>query len=315
MKRGKKFEIMFSLLGSVVKPLLDLVFKFVLNFHLLLVIIFSIFYFVPGAYVDDEHIVEQAAQNLPEKKYFFFSLRDSLIDFYTLDFGVTYHNHNLKVKDLIWSKALFSFHYLGIAVVVLFVMSIFISFLIVKSRRRRSYLAFLRFLNQIPQLVMIPVVIYIFSYLFSVVPLKFDPYNIACVVFVVATLLIKPLGQLIQLTVEKWHVETSEVYVQYARSKGLSRNRVFIVHMFKNIANSFLGYFLTIVLQLLTGNFILESLYSIPGFGLGFMDSVSQRDLPMVIGYLFLFSSLYLTLHFTIQIAFLYLNPRLRDNL
>ncbi len=306
---------MFSLAGSFVKPLLDLVFKFVLNFHLLLVIIFSIFYFVPGAYIDDEHIVEQAAHNLPEKKYFFFSLKESLIDFYTLDFGVTYHNHNLKVTDLIWNKALFSFHYLGIAIAVLFSLSIFVSFLIVKSRRRRYFLSILRFLNQIPQLVMIPLVIYIFSYLFSIVPLKFDPYSASCIVFVVATLLIKPLGQLIQLTVEKWQKETSEVYVQFARSKGLSRNRVFIVHMFKNIANSFLGYFLTIVLQLLTGNFILESLYSIPGFGLGFMDAVSQRDLPMVIGYLFLFSSLYLMLHFLVQMLFLYLNPRLKDNL
>lgn len=299
----------------MIKAFFDLIFKFILNVHLLLIIIFSIFYFVPGAYIDDEHIVEQATRTVPSsQKYFFFSLKESLVDFYTLDFGVTLHNKNLKVTELIWSKAVFSFHYLGMTVVFLLVVSVIFSFLIVRSRERRRYLGFLRVVNQIPQLVMIPSSIYLFSYVFSLVPLKFDPYSTACYIFVIATLLIKPLGQLIQLTVEKWHKENSETYVQFARAKGLTRNRVLVIHMFKNIANSFLGYFLTIVLQLLTGNFILESLYSIPGFGLGFMDSVSQRDLPVVIGYLFLFSSLYLTLHFTVQTIYLYINPRLRDS-
>lgn len=297
----------------MIKAFFDLAFKFILNVHLLLFIIFSVFYFVPGSYIDDEHIVEQISQTAPSQKYFFFSLKESLVDFYTLDFGVTFHNKNLKVTELIWNKAVFSFQYLGMSVAILLIVSILISFLVVRSRERRRYLSFLKVLNQVPQLVMIPLIIYLFSYLFNLVPLKFDPYSTACHVFVIATLLIKPLGQLIQLTTEKWHKEKSELYVQFARAKGLGRNRVLFVHMFKNIANSFLGYFLTIVLQLLTGNFILESLYSIPGFGLGFMDSVSQRDLPVVVGYLFLFSVLYLTLHFTVQTIYLCINPRLRD--
>jgi len=298
---------------NLIKAFFDLAFKFILNVHLLLFIIFSVFYFVPGAYIDDEHIVEQVSQAAPTQKYFFFSLKESLVDFYTLDFGVAFHNKNLKVTELIWNKAVFSFQYLGMSVAILLIVSILISFFVVRSRERRRYLSFLKVLNQVPQLVMIPLIIYLFSYLFNLVPLKFDPYSTACHVFVIATLLIKPLGQLIQLTAEKWHKEKSELYVQFARAKGLGRNRVLIVHMFKNIASSFLGYFLTIVLQLLTGNFILESLYSIPGFGLGFMDSVSQRDLPVVVGYLFLFSVLYLTLHFIVQTIYLYINPRLRD--
>ncbi len=298
---------------NLIKAIFDLTFKFILNVHLLLVLIFSIFYFVPGSYIDDEHIVEQVNQVVPVQKYFFFSLKEFLVDFYTLDFGVTLHNKNLKVTELIWSKTVFSFQFLGLAVGILLMASIVISFLVVRSRDRSRYLDFLRVINQIPQLVMIPLIIYLFSYLFNLVPLKFDPYSTPCHVFVIATLLIKPLGQLIQLTVEKWHKESAEMYVQFARAKGLSRNRVLVVHMFKNIANSFLGYFLAIVLQLLTGNFILESLYSVPGFGLGFMDSVSQRDLPVVIGYLFLFSSLYLALHFAVQTIYLYVNPRLRD--
>jgi oligopeptide transport system permease protein len=275
--------------------------------------VFSIFHFVPGAYVDDEHIVEQVGA-VPTKKDFFFDLKKSLVDFYTLDFGVTYHNHNSKVMDLIWQKATFSFRYLGFTLILLFSASILFSYLIVRSKYRWMFLSFFKVLSQIPQLVLIPLIIYFFSYFFSIVPLKFDPYNSWCLLFVVFTLALKPLSQLIHLTAEKWHKEMGEVYVQFARAKGLSRNRVMFVHVFKNIANSFLAYFLTITLQLLTGNFILESLYSIPGFGLGFMDSVSQRDLPLVIGYIFLFSGLYLTLHFATQVLFVYLNPRLREN-
>ncbi|MBL7542985.1 MAG: ABC transporter permease [Bdellovibrionaceae bacterium] len=307
---------MLSLLSSAAKPFFDLTFKFLINFHLLLIIIFTIFYFVPGAYIDDEHFVENTsvAGAVADKPDFFFSVKDSLKAFYSLDFGMAYHNRNSKVIDIVWKKASYSFRYLSTSILVLFFFSILISFFIVRSKNRRHFLLFFRGLNQIPQLVLIPVVIYFFSYAFSIVPLRFDPNSRSSYCFVIFVLLIKPMGQLIHLMVERWHREKSETYVQFARAKGLSNNRILFVHMFKNIANSFLGYFLTIVLQLLTGNFILESLYSIPGFGLGFMDSVSQRDLPLVVGYLFLFSSLYLTLHFSVQIVFMYLNPKLRES-
>lgn len=305
---------MHPLLTSFVKPLIDLTFKFVLNFHLLLVIIFSIFHFVPGAYIDDELFVESSGAPVAPNKDFFPSLKTSFVDFYTLDFGVTYHNRNLKVIDLVWQKAQFSFSYLGATIAILFVSSIGISFLAVRSSQRRRILLFLQSINQVPMLVLLPLIIYVCAYRFSWVPLKFDPYNLSCLVFVIVTLSIKPMAQLVQFMIEKWFNETGEMYAQFARAKGIGRDRVLLVHIFKNIANSFLAYFLTIILQLLTGNFIMESAYSIPGFGLGFMDSVSQRDLPLVIGYLFLFSSLYLSLHFLVQIVFVYLNPRFRDN-
>lgn len=300
----------------ILRSIADLAVKFLLNFHLLLIIIFSIFYFVPGAYLDEELIVESSMGRISvaQKKDFFLSIKDSIIDFYTLDFGMSFQNQNSKVLDLIWKKAKFSFQYLSFTVLILFFVALAASYLIVRFKKKERILFFFKGFNQIPQLVLIPGIIYFFAYLNSFVPLTFDPHSFTSYIFVVSTLVIKPLSQLIHLTVEKWSQESGEVYAQFARAKGLGRNRIILVHTFKNIANSFLGYFLTIVLQLLTGNFILESLYSIPGFGLGFMDSVLQRDLPLVIGYIFLFSSIYLILHFLIQIIFLYVNPRLRES-
>lgn len=302
---------------AVLKPIADLAIKFVLNVHLLLIIIFSIFYYVPGAYIDDELFVEQTQNQISTTTApvgYFSNVKSSLVKFYTLDFGVTYHNQNAKVLDLVWNKALFSFSYLGYTIVSLFLVAIMGSFLIMRVKRKGRYLSFLSGFNQIPQLVLIPAIIYIFSYLNDFVPLKFDPRNSLSVVFVVATLALKPVTQLMQMTIVKWQKEMDEVYASFAKAKGLGKNRILLVHTFKNVANSFLGYFLTIVLQILTGNFILESLYSVPGFGLGFMDSVLQRDLPLVVGYIFLFSSIYLLLHFLIQIAFIQINPRLRES-
>lgn len=302
-------------LTSILKPYADIAFKLAINFHLLLILIFSIFHTVPGAYIDDEHFVEQVKNIAPDKKKmnFFIQLKESIHDFYTLDFGNSFQNRNVRVMDLIKIKAEYSFQYLSWAVIFLFFGAILISFLVMKSKKTYFYLSFFKALNQLPQLVLIPGIVYVFAYMTSLVPLKFDPNNFRCHIFVILALVIKPLSQLVHMTVEKWQKEMMETYVYFARAKGLSRNRVLIVHTFKNVANTFLGYFLTIVLHVLTGNFILESLYSIPGFGLGFMDSVLQRDLPLVIGYIFLFSSLYLTLHFIVQIFFLYLNPRLQE--
>ncbi len=300
---------------TALRPILNLALKFFLNLHLLLIIIFTIFHFVPGAYIDDELLVEHAQNHLSvgAKSGAFLSIKKSLVDFYTLDFGVAYHNHNAKVLDLVWNKSVFSFSYLGYTVLILFTMAIFVSFLIMKAKKKARLLSFFSGFNQIPQLVLIPAIIYFCAYLNSFVPLKFDPHSVVGNIFVILTLAVKPVSQLIHMTVTKWQAETGEVYASFAKSKGISKNKILLVHTFKNVANSFLGYFLTIVLQLLTGNFILESLYSVPGFGLGFMDSVLQRDLPLVIGYLFLFSSLYLSLHFLIQILFLQINPRLRE--
>ncbi len=300
---------------TVLKPIADLAVKFFLNVHLLLILVFSVFYFVPGAYIDDEHFIEQSLGSFDsiQSVNFLNKLMDSMHRIYSLDFGVSYQNRNARVLDLVWNKALFSFQYLGFAVALLFFLAILIAFLIVRSKKKKLFVSIFVGLNQVPQLVLIPSIIYIFAYINNIVPLKFDAHNFVSVIFVIFTVALKPLSQLIHLTVEKWQNETSEFYAQFAKGKGLGRDRILLVHTFKNVGNSFLGYFLTVVLHLLTGNFILESLYSIPGFGLGFMDSVLQRDLPLVIGYIFLFSGIYLTLHFVIQILFLYINPRLRE--
>ncbi len=300
---------------NVLKPIADLALKFLLNAHLLLILVFSIFYFVPGAYIDDEHFVEHSLSSVDsiQSVNILSKVLDSMHRIYSLDFGVSYQNRNARVLDLVWNKALFSIQYLGIAAGLVFFLAIFTSFLVVRSKKKKIFVSVFVGLNQIPQLVLVPSIIYLFAYNSNMVPLKFDAHNFVSVVFVIVTLALKPLSQLTHLTVEKWQKEFSEVYVQFAKGKGLGRDRILLVHTFKNVANSFLGYFLTVILHLLTGSFILESLYSIPGFGLGFMDSVSQRDLPLVIGYIFLFSGIYLTLHFIIQILFLYINPRLRE--
>jgi ABC-type dipeptide/oligopeptide/nickel transport system permease component len=102
-------------------------------------------------------------------------------------------------------------------------------------------------------------------------------------------------------------------YVRTARAKGLRYRRVVGLHVLRNslipvvtAAGPLLGY-------IITGSFVIELIFNIPGIGQQYVDSVSNRDYSVVMGLTVLLSVIVIVANLIVDILYGVLDPRTRD--
>jgi peptide/nickel transport system permease protein len=71
-------------------------------------------------------------------------------------------------------------------------------------------------------------------------------------------------------------------YVRTARSKGLSQQRIMLIHVFKNALTPVITVGGPVAAGLITGSFFIESIFRIPGIGLYWVTAIQTRDYPMI---------------------------------
>lgn len=101
-------------------------------------------------------------------------------------------------------------------------------------------------------------------------------------------------------------------YVRTARAKGLSERRVVLGHALRNAAVPILTVLGPILAALVTGSFIVERFFAIPGIGTAFVESVAQRDYGMIMGTTLLYAAVVAALNLAVDIAYAVADPRIR---
>jgi len=110
------------------------------------------------------------------------------------------------------------------------------------------------------------------------------------------------------LRVNMLEVFTKE-YVQVARLKGLKEERVLFIHVLKNAIIPILSYLGPVTTNVLVGSFAVERVFGIPGLGLWFVNSVINRDFPVIGGLTIFYSMLLIFNHTVIDLLSALLNP------
>jgi peptide/nickel transport system permease protein len=127
--------------------------------------------------------------------------------------------------------------------------------------------------------------------------------------FTLATI---PMAIIARMTRSSMLEVMSKDYIRTARAKGLSRGTVIFRHALKN---AFLPIITVIGLNfglLLGGAVLTETIFSWPGLGRYVVDSLSARDYPAVQGCILFFAVIMVIVNLTVDIFYLYLDPRLR---
>lgn len=99
-------------------------------------------------------------------------------------------------------------------------------------------------------------------------------------------------------------------YIQTARAKGLSEHRVLIQHALRLAILPVVSYSGPMLADLLTGSFIVENIFQIPGTGVFFVNSFFSRDYTMMVGMVILYSLLLLVLNLLVDVLYGWLDPR-----
>ena len=126
-------------------------------------------------------------------------------------------------------------------------------------------------------------------------------------------LVIGSFAVMTMLTKNSFIDEINKLYVVTARSKGLSENKVLYSHVFKNAIIPILtGFPAQFVSAFFTGSILIETIFSLDGIGLLSYEAIIQRDYPVVMGTLFIFTLIGLITKLITDIMYVYVDPRIK---
>jgi len=101
-------------------------------------------------------------------------------------------------------------------------------------------------------------------------------------------------------------------FIRTARAKGLSETAVVVRHAMKNALIPVVTVAGVTLANVITGAFFVERIYSVPGIGRQFVDSVSGRDYPLLLGIVLVFALLISLVNLLVDLSYGFLDPRIR---
>jgi oligopeptide transport system permease protein len=104
----------------------------------------------------------------------------------------------------------------------------------------------------------------------------------------------------------------SEEYILTARSKGLREPVVLLRHAMRNALIPILTVAGPIAVSLVTGSFIVESFFSIPGIGRLFVQGVFARDYGVIMGATLFYALLVAVANLVVDLLYAVVDPRIR---
>jgi len=101
-------------------------------------------------------------------------------------------------------------------------------------------------------------------------------------------------------------------YIKTARSKGISKHRVVFRHAVRNAILPLISTLGTSTANLMVGSFVIEKIFGIPGIGMFFVRSISNRDYPLIMGTTIFYSGVLVVAILVVDIAYTFIDPRIK---
>lgn len=105
---------------------------------------------------------------------------------------------------------------------------------------------------------------------------------------------------------------TRRDYVRTALSKGLKERSIVTVHMLRNAFIPVVTILGPLLAGLVTGSFVVESVFAIPGIGRFFVDAIFQRDYGLIMAVTLIYAVLIAVMNLIVDVAYAWIDPRIR---
>ncbi|WP_253720935.1 ABC transporter permease [Bdellovibrio bacteriovorus] len=164
----------------------------------------------------------------------------------------------------------------------------------------------------LPSLFWGPLLIYFFGFYWNVFPVAFltGPSHY---VLPLLTLCLRPLAVLIRLLKNSLNENLQQDYVRTARAKGVKVWNILFHHVLKNSLIPFLSYVGPLIVSLLSGSFLVEVLFAVPGLGTEFISALNDRDYTLIVGLTLFYGALLVLVNSFIDVLIKMADPRLRE--
>ncbi|TKC18373.1 ABC transporter permease [Robertmurraya kyonggiensis] len=121
-----------------------------------------------------------------------------------------------------------------------------------------------------------------------------------------------PMAIIARLTRSSMLEVLTQDYILTAKAKGLTPFKIVFKHALKNALLPVVTVLGALAAGILTGTFVIEKIFAIPGMGKYFVDSINNRDYPVIMGTTIFYSALLIFLLFLVDVAYGILDPRIK---
>jgi oligopeptide transport system permease protein len=163
----------------------------------------------------------------------------------------------------------------------------------------------------IPSFVVAPALILIFAIKLEWLPVGLwgTPWHMILPAIALGSFFI---GQVARILREGMLGAAQAEFVTAARAKGLGETTLLFKHVFRIALLPVVSYMGPMLADLLTGSFIVESIFQIPGIGIFLVNSTLNLDYPMIVGLSLLYAILLIGLNLAVDFAYTLLDPRVK---
>jgi len=163
----------------------------------------------------------------------------------------------------------------------------------------------------VPVFVTAVLCMYFFSYYWKILPV-FGLSSWKHYILPVSCLCFSPIAYIARQTRSSMLEVMQQDYIRTARSKGVSEFGIIFRHALRNACIPVVTYLGPLVAELLTGTFVVEHVFAIPGIGQDYTMSISARDYSLVLGLTIFFGIFVIVCNIAVDIVYVVIDPRVR---
>ena len=127
----------------------------------------------------------------------------------------------------------------------------------------------------------------------------------------IVTLALYPMAYITRLTRSSMLDVLGQDYIRTARAKGVSGPRIIFGHALKNSLIPVITYFGPMLAYIVTGSLVVEQIFAVSGIGRAFINSITNRDYPLIMGTTIILAALIVILNLVSDILYKAVDPRI----
>ena len=290
-----------------------------LSIFIVATLTFLLMNLVPGGPFVAEKSISKAAQEALAAKYgldkpFIERYVTYMTDFLKGDMGFSLRQRGRTVNDIIFSKFPVSARLAGVAVLAALLVGVPLGCISAYYRGKwaDNFIIVLATCGiAIPSFITSVLLLYTFGSKLGILPTI--GLNTASSYIMPATALaIYPAAYITRLMRSSLLDVMGQDYIRTAKAKGLSGFTVLFKHALRNAILPVVTYVGPMLAGLMTGSFVVEKIFSIPGLGREFVSSITNRDYTMVMGTTIVLATLIIAANVIVDILYKIIDPRIK---
>lgn len=257
-----------------------------------------------------ENIKAKYGLNLPLGEQYLLQLKNIA----QLDFGISMKNAGRKVNDIIIQQFPRSARLGGFAVILCLGVGIplgILSALKVDKWQDRMSMIIATVGVSIPGFVIAILAQYFFGVKLKILPTIGDQTILHLILPGIA-LSFFPMSFIARLVRSSMVEVLGQDYIRTAKAKGLSDRVVIYKHALKNSIMPVITYLGPLIAGILTGSFVIETVFNVPGLGRYFVTSISNRDYTVILGVTVFYSLFLILMNLVVDIVYVLIDPRIK---